>query len=262
LREISTAFSFLLPSFPQDFVKSVGWIFFLTVLRSGGNPMGKSNRNRCDASGRAFAGSQRQIQHYVNEQQSVLNGAISAALSLQLCITWTSPLRSDRYREYKDSAFLRVLGLDSSRTDLSRFWPRGGPVWDALGIVSGASQGVLLLEAKSHVPEISGSGCGAKADLSIKKIEASLAMTKLWLDVGGGADWKGELYQTANRLAHLYFFREILHINAWLVNVYFTADPRSPTSQSQWDVAVADAKRALGMSRIPFYGDVYLPAVC
>jgi hypothetical protein len=224
--------------------------------------MGKSYRARCDASGRAFAGSRRQIQHYVNEQQGVLDRAISAALSLPLPNRWASPLRSDGYREYKDSAFLRVLRLDRARTELSRFWPSGGPVWDALGIVNGASQGVLLLEAKSHVPEISGSGCGAEADRSIKKIETSLAMTKRWLEVSSGADWKGELYQAANRLAHLYFFREILHIDAWLVNVYFTADPHSPTSQAEWDVAVPDVKEALGISKIPFYADVYLPAIC
>jgi len=224
--------------------------------------MEKSNRNRCDASGRAFAGSQRQIQCYVNEQQGVLDRAISDALSLPSTITWASPLRSDRYREYKDSAFLRVLGLDRLRTDLSLFWPRGGPVWDALAVVSGASQGVLLLEAKSHVPEISGSGCGAKADHSIQEIDASLAMTKLWLGASSGADWKGEFYQTANRFAHLYFFREVLHMSAWLVNVYFTADPHCPTSRAQWDVAVADVKKALGISATPFRADVYLPAIC
>jgi hypothetical protein len=224
--------------------------------------MEKFGRNRCDASGRAFAGSQRQIQYYVNERQSVLDGAISKALSLPFPTRWASPLRSDRYREYKDSAFLRVLGLVGSRSELSNFWPRGGPAWDGLGIVSGARQGVLLIEAKSHVPEISGSGCGAKADSSIKKIETSLAMTKRWLQVSGGADWKGEFYQTGNRLAHLCFFREILHVDAWLVNVYFTADPHSPTSRAEWDTAVANVKGAMGISKIPFYADVYLPAIC
>jgi hypothetical protein len=128
--------------------------------------------------------------------------------------------------------------------------------------VSRESQGVLLLEAKSHVPEISGSGCGAKADRSIKKIETSLAIRKRWLEVSSGADWKGELYQTANRLAHLYFFREILHMDAWLVNVYFTSDPHSPTSRAEWEMAVVGVKEALGVSKIPFYADVYLPAIC
>jgi hypothetical protein len=224
--------------------------------------MGKSNRGRCDASGRAFAGSQRQIQHYVNEQRSVLDREISAALSLPLSIIWVSPLRSDGYREYKDSAFLKVLGQGAAQTELGNFWPRGGPVWDALGIVNGVTQGVLLLEAKSHATEIPGNGCGAKADRSFRRIETSLAMTKKWLGVSSGADWKGELYQTANRLAHLYFFREILRMDAWLVNVYFTADPRSPTSRAEWDVAVADVKRTLGILKIPFYADVYLPAIC
>lgn len=167
-------------------------------------------KNRCDSAGRAFAGSQRQIQHYINADPGVLEGAISNALSLPLSVRWASPLCADRYREYKDSAFLRVLGLYESRAELSRFWPRGGPVWDAVGVVKGGPGGVLLLEAKSHVSEISGSGCGAKADRSIQKIEASLAMTRLWLGASSAANWKGELYQTANRLAHLYFFREVL----------------------------------------------------
>ncbi len=224
--------------------------------------MEKSTRKRCDPSGRAFAGSQRQIQHYVNEQQSVLDGEVSAALSLPLSVRWASPLRSDHYREYKDSAFLRVLGLEDLRVQLNLFWPSGGPVWDALGVVRGANQGILLVEAKSHVAEISGGGCGAKADRSVKQIEASLAVTKLWLGARRGADCKGELYQTANRLAHLYFFREVLQMDAWLVNVYFTADPHSPTSQAQWDVAVSGVKEALGISKIPFYADVYLPAIC
>ena len=73
---------------------------------------------------------------------------------------------------------------------------------------------------------------------------------------------EGRTLSSRNRLAHLYFVREILHIDAWLVNVYFTADPHSPTSQAEWDVAVPDVKEALGISKIPFYADVYLPAIC
>ena len=212
-------------------------------------------------SGRAFAGSQRQIQCYVNEHPSVLDAAISATLSQSFSIRWASPLRSDRYREYKDSAFLSVLGLNDARTELSRFWPNGGPVWDALGVVEGSSSGVVLLEAKSHIAEIAGGGCLAKAERSIEIIETSLAMTKAWLEVSDEADWKCALYQSANRIAHLYFFRQILGMNAWLVNVYFTADPHSPTSRAEWDPAVADVKRGLAISKIPFYADVYLPAI-
>jgi len=220
------------------------------------------SRNRCDSSGRAFAGSQRQIQHYVNESPQVLEEAISDALGFPLQVEWVSPLRSDRYREYKDSSFLQALGLYESRAELRCFWPGGGPVWDALGIVRDANNGVVLLEAKSHVAEILGNGCGATAHSSLNKIEVSLGATKRWLGVCEGADWKGKRYQTANRLAHLYFFREILHRDAWLVNVYFTDDPHSRTSIAQWDTAVSDVKKSLGISRIPFYADVYLPAIC
>jgi hypothetical protein len=221
-----------------------------------------ATRYRCDASGRAFAGSQRQIQHYVNTNPRVLQQAISDSLRVPLSIRWVSPLSCDRYREYRDSDFLKVLGLYESRKVLSNFWPKGGPVWDALGIVSSASDGILLLEAKSHVPEILGNGCGAKSDISTKKIEASLAATKRWLGVSDGADWKGCLYQAANRFAHLYFFREVLRIDAWLVNVYFMNDPHSRTSQAEWDMAVADVKKVLGISKVPFCADVYLPAIC
>lgn len=217
---------------------------------------------RCDSSGRALAGSQRQIQEYVNSHSGSLERAIAAALSIPSSIRWVSPLKSDLYREYQDSAFLNALGLHESQRELGAFWPKGGPVWDALGVVGDKTDGVLMLEAKSHVPEISGSGCCAKSAHSIQKIDSSLSATKRWLGVSAERDWKGNYYQTANRLAHLYFFREVLHRNAWLVNVYFIDDPRSRTSQSEWDAGVAEVKRSLGIGKVPFYADVYLPAIC
>jgi hypothetical protein len=78
----------------------------------------------------------------------------------------------------------------------------------------------LLVESKSHVAEIFGSGCGAEAASSISKIERAITTAKEWLHVSPQADWTGPLYQSANRIAHLYFFREVLRIEAWLVNVY------------------------------------------
>lgn len=225
-------------------------------------PMEKqSSRKRCDLSGHAHAGSQSQIQNYVNECPDVLDAAISDALSLPMSIRWVSPLRSERYREYQDSAFLRALGLGKLRSELTSFWPKGGPVWDALGVRT-ESYGVLLLESKGHVPEIFGSGCRAKAKSSVQRIDVSLAATRKWLGVDDRADWKGHLYQSANRLAHLYFFREVAKIDAWLVNVYFIDDPHCKTSESEWRAAVADVKKSLGVCEIPFYADVYLPAIC
>jgi hypothetical protein len=215
---------------------------------------------RCDDKGRAFAGSQRQIQFYVNEQPWVLNQAISDSFKTSFSLRWVSPLSSDGYREYWDSAFLETLGLAQHCKQLSRFWPSGGPHWDALACEE-KTGGVLLIEAKSHVPEIFGNGCGAGAASSIQTIEQAIAATKEWLHVGQQADWKGPLYQSANRLAHLYFFREILRIEAWLVNVYFTDDPHGRTSRTEWHGALADVKKSLGIGAVPHYADVFLPAV-
>ena len=217
---------------------------------------------RCDDKGRAFAGSQRQIQLYVNEQPFVLNQAISDAFKTSFSLRWVSPLGSDGYREYWDSAFLKALGLSQHSEELNHFWPSGGPHWDALACVENRT-GVLMVEAKSHVPEIFGNGCGAEAAASIETIEQAIAATKKWLQVSQQADWKGPLYQSANRIAHLYFFTEILRIEAWLVNVYFTDDHSisNPTSRAEWQRGVADVKKSLGIGVVPHCVDVFLPAV-
>lgn len=221
--------------------------------------MPPKKRSRCDSDGRAFAGSQRQIQFYVNEQPKVLQSAISTELNVPLRLDWVSPLKSDRYREYRDGAFLAALGLSNRRRDLSRFWPKGGPVWDALALNSDG--GVVLLESKSHVAEIFGNGCGATNERSLSRIDDAMGRTKAWLNVSRQASWKGRVYQSANRLSHLHFFREVLGIQAWLVNVYFTADPHSPTSAEEWEVGMRDVKRALGLHRVPYYADVVLAAL-
>jgi hypothetical protein len=217
---------------------------------------------RCNDKGLAFSGSQRQIQSYVNEQPLVLNQAISDAFKTSFSLRWVSPLSSDGYREYSDSAFLGALGLPQHCEELSRFWPTGGPHWDALASVE-KSGGVLLVEAKSHVPEIFGNGCGAEAAVSIQKIDQAIVATKEWLHVGQQPDWKGPLYQSANRLAHLYFFTEILHVEAWLVNVYFTDDSTisTPTARATWQDGIANVKKSLGIGVVPHSADVFLLAV-
>jgi hypothetical protein len=218
---------------------------------------------RCDDHGRAFAGSQRHIQFYVNEQPLVLNQAISDAFKTPFFLRWVSPLSSDGYREYWDSAFLKALGLSQHCDELNRFWPCGGAHWDALACVQNRTGGVLLVEAKSHVPEIFGTGCGAEAASSIKKIEQALAAAQQWLHVSQQPDWKGPLYQSANRIAHLYFFTEILRIEAWLVNVYFVDDHSipTPTSRTMWESGIADVKKSLGIAEVPHCADVFLSAV-
>src|SRR5271170_5970967 len=115
------------------------------------------NSSRVDSTGRAHAGSQKQIQIYVNEKTQTLNSALAQSLSRyeldEKGINWVSPLAADTYSEYQDSEFLERVGLGGLSPRLQEFWPRGGPCWDALARIEG---GCLLIEAKSHVAEIYG----------------------------------------------------------------------------------------------------------
>ena len=139
---------------------------------------------RQDEFGRAFAGSQLQLQIYVNRRPNELAAAILTAINpkppVNSTIVWVSPLESDRFTEYCDADFLRVLGLGQFTKQLSDFWPKGGPNWDGLAIVrhEGKNSGYLLIEAKSYVGEMQ-SSCTAKAPASLAKIGASLKQTKL-----------------------------------------------------------------------------------
>jgi len=94
-----------------------------------------------------------------------------------------SPIAQDDYAEYRDADFVRAVALDASARDLATFWPSGGPSWDALAIISDLKSetrpGVILVEAKSHIPEIYGSGCQASAR-SRERIDTALAEAKLW----------------------------------------------------------------------------------
>ncbi len=218
--------------------------------------------SRTDSTGRAHAGSQRQIQTYVNERTNTLNSAVAQSLSQYSldaqCIAWVSPLAVDTYSEYQDSEFLERVGFGRLAPRLQEFWPQRGPCWDALAQIE---QGCLLIEAKSNVREIYGGGCGAVSPSSKRKIQAALDGTKTWLGVSPDVDWMGRLYQSANRYAILYFLREIAGIQAYLVNVYFIGDPRTPTTQVDWSAAIGCVNKELGLiSKAPYSAAVFLTA--
>ena len=160
--------------------------------------MENSRKSRVDRFGWAYAGSQLQVQIYVNCRSEEITHAVLDAIqlsaSIDTSIRWVSSLKSEKFSEYKDLAFLSAVGLDTNDSALKEFWPRGGPVWDALGVIESDTRmggtGVLLVEAKSHPPEIYGNGCQASLK-SRKKIEAALEETKRWLS--GSATASGQV---------------------------------------------------------------------
>jgi hypothetical protein len=219
--------------------------------------------------GRAYAGSQLQLQIYVNRRSEELSQRVLDALlmtSLNAHLRWVSPLESEDFAEYRDGAFLDALGRGHLKCQLSSFWPADGPCWDALAVAElgkdPGRSGVLLVEAKSYPDEVYGPGCGARSRRSLRMIDAALDETKCWLGVREDVDWMGRLYQSGNRLAHLYFFLQV-GIPAWLVNVYFLNDPcpRYRTTREEWNAALPQVKAELGVaSFIPHSADVFLEA--
>jgi len=225
-----------------------------------------------DAEGRASAGSRLQVQIHVNRRheylsQSVLDSLPDLSSSVSV-LQWVSVLESEHFEEHRDAAFLRRLGLIGLWPKLRGFWPRGGPRWDALAIAPGAGgptgHGVVIVEAKSHPSEVYGPGCRASGQ-SRRLIERALRQTKEWLGVRPEADWMGDLYQTANRLAHLYFLRQVGGVPAWYVGLYFLNDRSRPsfaTTEDQWHSEIRAIKERLGLgsSGVPHAAEVFLQA--
>ena len=231
------------------------------------------SRKRQDADGRAYAGSQLQMQLYVNRWRDALDSAIFKAIPSigpNARIEWHSPLEgvASRFGEFRDGAFLRALGLEHLRPALGKFWPLRGPRWDGLATAqhSGTAKPLtyLLVEAKSYPDELLGRGCLAvpdsDADLLIKD---SLASTAQWAGAANTSRWRGELYQYANRLAHVYFLQEETGVPTWLVNLCFVNDlTKRPTPRAEWDTRLKQIKTDLGFpsTQVPQSVDVFLPA--
>lgn len=213
--------------------------------------------------GIASAGSQLQTQLYVHKRTALLDDAIRAQFPelSDASFEWRSPLAADGYREFKDAAFLKAVGLDAHADALKAFWPASGPRWDALAVVHGPGDvepGVLLIEGKSYPNEmLKGSSVASPAGTPNRKlIDDALTWTQEQLRVTGKsvADWTGPLYQNANRLAHLSWLRS-RGVRAWLVHLLFTEDPHGATTEAEWEAAVHLADTRLGLegvtSRLP-----------
>jgi hypothetical protein len=136
--------------------------------------------------------------------------------------------------------------VEPSLTDLSNFWPKRGPQWDALATFG--DHGVILVEAKAHVGEMLSPASQASAE-SLKMIKSALNKTKRFYKAKPGCDWSKRFYQYANRLAHLYFLRELNGFDAYLVFVNFLNDPDldGPHTEREWRAAIKVLHEALGV---------------
>jgi hypothetical protein len=198
-------------------------------------------------------GSQRWMQWYVNHAPQILDAAIGLGP-----IDWRSPLCDDEYAEYRDEAFLERLGVTVAVKPLERFWPRGGPRWDALGRATSGE--AVIVVAKAHLNELY-SPDGHASDASLALTQASLAEAAQAMGVTEGFDWSRQFYQYANRLAHAYFLGQVNGVPVTLVFVYFTGDSdmKGPATRGEWDAAIRTVHAALGLKHHPpFVRDVFL----
>lgn len=161
-------------------------------------------------------------------------------------IEWLSPLREDDYAEYRDAAFLQLVGCSGLYDDLARFWPIGGPQWDALGR---SGETVILVEAKAHIAEMLSPRSQASAS-SLLRIESALASVRRDIGCKFEAPWTTVFYQLANRLAHLHFMRS-RGVDARLLLVGFIGDAEmgGPQTLAEWQVAYQVAEYAMGLQR-------------
>jgi hypothetical protein len=195
----------------------------------------------------AKRGSQMWLQRLVNERPVDLNSLLLPRLQPGASITWHSPLESDNYAEYRDTAFLKLVGAERLSSELAAFWPERGPQWDALATSQGGD--ILLVEAKAHVGELCSPSTQASQE-SRKKIEASLEKTASYLGANPCAPWSTAFYQLANRIAHLYLLRKH-DLKAWLVLVNFVGDRamEGPNSEAEWNAAYQVVWHVLGLPK-------------
>jgi hypothetical protein len=181
-------------------------------------------------------------------------GALASAASIE----WLSPIESDTWSEYRDDAFLSVIGQSNLSSALQAFWPKRGPQWD--GLARDSTGAVYLIEAKAHLAEMASSCQASLASEQI--ITRAFAATKAKLGASPSGDWLRGYYQYANRLAHLHFLRD-QGVDARLIFLYFTndGDVGGPDSPDAWERSSQAVKQHLGLptdGKIPGLHNIYV----
>ncbi|MBN1684697.1 MAG: hypothetical protein JW855_04620, partial [Gammaproteobacteria bacterium] len=145
------------------------------------------------------------------------------------------------------------------------FWPTSGRSqnWDAVGKLrlANGTEEWLLVEAKAHLHEEK-SRCGATSARSIEKIKKALTETKAAFAAASTPleIWYEKYYQYANRLAALYFLREICQppVPVRLLYIYFLGDifedQHCPETREDWENTINKMENQLGIDRdCPLY---------
>jgi len=184
----------------------------------------------------------------VNEHPEILNSRLSAQLGWDADerVNWLSPIISDGYAEYSDQAFLDRLGVRQLKVPLNDFWPPSGPRWD--GLAKTESGKLILVEAKAHIDETV-DYCSRASPEPLKVIRRSLRDAKSAFAATEDAPWESPFYQYANRLAHLYFMRQLNGLDAYLFFLYFADAPDvpNPCTAEQWEGAIRLKEKCLGL---------------
>lgn len=194
-------------------------------------------------------GSKKWIQELIETYPDILLQHLKQHKNLQGLknINWVSPKKDDDFAEYRDAGFLACLGLEKHSKALESFWPKGGPQWDALGMDTRNSR-FFLVEAKANISEVI-TECKAASPKSREQIEASIKRGQSFLGNKSLIPWTKGFYQYANRIAHLYFMREIAGVDAFLVFIYFLNDETHiPTTKEQWLGMLEIQERLMGLS--------------
>ncbi len=217
----------------------------------------------------ANRGSRRWLQVLVNCCPELLDGAIALRLPQPPGdIDWRSPLLADHYAEYRDQTFVdRLAGSPYFRApaqpsrDLAGFWPRFGPQWDGLALTDKGQ--IILVEAKVHIAEMVTAPLQARGEPARQQIQDSLRAVKSFLESKSPADWAASFYQYANRLAHLYWLRELNGHDAYLVNLFFLNDSEmnGPKSVAEWQAAIRLQETFMGVRQGPQSGCALHPWV-
>jgi len=193
-------------------------------------------------------GSLKWVQLLVNECPALINSSLHNAcvLSHNARISWLSPIRADKFAEYRDQAFLDLLGIRLTRRPLDTFWPNRGPQWDALARIDSGE--VFLVESKAHISEVLSPGTKASSK-SKMLIDKSLKEVQSYLGIHPTVDWSKVFYQYTNRLAHLYLLRELNDVPAFLVFLYFVGDREmhGPSTPDEWKSATQVVRGVLGL---------------